>query len=262
MTVAIGLVCSDGVIVASDSMASSGNTARPICKVFAVPELGVVWTAAGAVFVIEEVEAVVLKEARENRVQAICRAPDLAGVRTALAPKITDKMKQCYGAALPFGINSSLSSTVPQHPFNSDFLLLGWSRDTPWFLEVSHDGQLNWHTSNGFAAVGSGGEFASVAQGLMKHYVEGRELSVDDGLLVAYRTIETTCEVSSHHVGLPVWLAVSTASGARVLERAEIDEIRDTVLGWKQLERETLAALRTPTVEDATDTVPVLPPDV
>lgn len=57
-------------------------------------------------------------------------------------------------------------------PMHSDFLVLGYANNTPYFLELSGDGQLNWHTAGKFAVVGSGGPFAEVANGLMAHYVE------------------------------------------------------------------------------------------
>lgn len=242
MTVALGLVCSDGVVVASDSMATDGATARPVCKVYAENDLQLVWTASGSVYVIEEVEAAIAKTAKEKAVQAICRAPDLAGIRSRLGDPITAAMQKCYGSALPFGLNQLVNQA--HHPFFSDFLLLGWSRSTPWFLEIAQDGQRNWHTTSGFATVGSGGAFASVAQGLMAHYLEGERVPVEDGLLVAYRAIATTCAVSSSHVGLPVWLAVATEGEARVLDRAEVDEVGAGVTGWKHLERDTLRTLR------------------
>ena len=56
MTIAVGLVCSDGVIIASDSMASSGNVAVHADKVYRLDHLPVVWSASGSVYVIEEVE--------------------------------------------------------------------------------------------------------------------------------------------------------------------------------------------------------------
>lgn len=242
MTVALGLVCSDGVVVASDSMATNGPTARPVCKVYAETDLKLVWTASGSVYVIEEVEAVISKTAKDRAVQAVCREPDLSGIRNRLGDPITAAMQKCYGSALPFGHTQQINQA--HHPFVSDFLLLGWSRSTPWFLEIAQDGQKNWHTTSGFATVGSGGAFASVAQGLMAHYLEGERVPVEDGLLVAYRAIATTCAVSSSHVGMPVWLAVATEDKARVLDRAEVDEVGAGVSGWKHLERDTLRTLR------------------
>jgi len=50
------------------------------------------------------------------------------------------------------------------HPFFSSFAFLGWSRSEPWFLEIAHDAQMNWHTEKLFAAVVSGGAFATVAR--------------------------------------------------------------------------------------------------
>ena len=190
----------------------------------------------------EEVEQAIHDAIKVPGVKPSCHAPDPKGIRTTLAPKVTEAMKKCYESALPFGLNQQINQQ--HHPFISDFLLLGWSQKTAGFLEIDQMGQMNWHTVPKFAAVGSGGEFATVAQALMRHHVEGREVTIDDGLLIAYRAIETTCGVSSSGVGLPVWLATSTDKGARVLDRAEIDKVETEVLGWKQLEIETLTAFR------------------
>lgn len=58
MTVAIGLLCSDGVLVASDSMGSSGRAAAPIVKVHAMESASTVWTYAGLLFMGQQVEEV------------------------------------------------------------------------------------------------------------------------------------------------------------------------------------------------------------
>jgi hypothetical protein len=133
---------------------------------------------------------------------------------------------------------------VVHSPFFSDFLFLGWATNGPWFLEIAHDGQMNWHTTARFAAIGSGGEFATVAQALMGHYQAGTSINVDDGVLIAHRAISTTCEVSSAFVGLPVWIATATSSSCRVLDTDEIDEIGERVEGWKQIELDSLLSLR------------------
>jgi len=99
---------------------------------------------------------------------------------------------------------------------------------------------MNWHTEKLFAAVGSGGAFATVARALMEHYTEGGPLPVDLGRQVAYRTIDTTCRVSASGVGLPVQLAVVDDNGARELSPDEVKQVGTEVAGWTQLERETL----------------------
>ena len=146
-------------------------------------------------------------------------------------------MTQCYGSALPFGANQQVNG---HHPFITDFLVTGYTQARPYLLEVANDGQVNWHTDEGFYAIGSGGAFAAVAQGLMKHYLDASPLPLQYGMQLAYRTIETACDVSSMFVRTPVQLAIVDKNGARVLDHDEIEQLKAEVLGWKQLERDAL----------------------
>lgn len=240
MTVAIGLVCSDGVLVAADSMASDPPTAHKVQKVFKLDCCPVVWTASGSIYVIEEVQQALAGIDRANEKTgeppAIFAKPDLPNLRAKLKNTITPKMRECYGSALsttPF----PPGSTAPS--FATTFLACGFANETPWLLEVAVDGQINWHTDFGFYAIGSGGPFATVARGLMAHYLD-TPLTLEQGKLVAYRAIETTCEVSPGGVGLPVRMAVVDKEGAKVLSDAEIEQIGYAVTRWKTLEVDTL----------------------
>ena len=241
MTVAIGVVCSDGVVVASDSMASAGPTARNVVKVHAVPQLGLVWTGAGSVYLMEEVETAMNELAKDNAVQAVCKEPSTAGIRKRIGAKLSAVYQSTYKGSL-----LSLGPQQVPHTMASDLLVAGWSRGTPWFFEFAHDGQQNWHTAAGFASVGSGGPFAEVAGALMSHYLERGPLSLDDGKLVAYRAIDTTCAVSSAAVGPPVCMALASTEDCSVLAPETLREIEVGVQRWKQLESETLEALRAP----------------
>jgi predicted proteasome-type protease len=145
-------------------------------------------------------------------------------------------MQACYQSALaslPFQ-----AGTMPAN-FATSFLVAGHANSTPWLLEFAQDGQVNWHTDFGFYAIGSGGPFARVAHGLMAHYMSA-PLSLQQDMKVAYRAIETTCEVSNSSVGLPVQIAVVDSQGPRVLDTAEVGEIGDLVARWKTLEADTL----------------------
>lgn len=245
MTVAIGLVCSDGVVVAADSMSSNEfQIAHQSQKVRAVSELQLVWTASGSVYVIEEVERAFQDLAAVAETTAVVketfRTPKLDSIRQNVSQYAHKSMKKAYDTAMPGVSPLQLRTGGPRHPWHSAFLVLGYADNTPYFLELSGDGQLNWHTVGKFAAVGSGGPFAEVANGLMAHYVEGRDLPVKLGLWVAYRTIETTCRVSSSSVGLPVQLAIADAEGARVLSSDEVDEVEAGVQGWLTIESSSL----------------------
>jgi proteasome beta subunit len=257
LTVAIGLVCANGVVVASDSMSTSGGVAQKGQKVQALSNLPVVWTASGSVYVIEDVAASLdaLDQRASNQAQLRWHfaSPNLPQVRTELSDSVRGAMQGCYTSGMPGYQMLTGPGGQQRHPFGSDFLLLGYAGDTPYFLEVAHDGQLNWHHEVGFYAVGSGGEFASVARALMAHYVEGEDLPVELGLQLAYRTIANTIDVSSQYVGFPVQLAVVDSDGARVLDEGDVELVKQGVQGWMKLESELLrkqAASEPPPLEE------------
>lgn len=241
MTVALSLVCSDGVLVASDSMASEGRLASTAVKVHSLAQRPIVWTASGSVFVIEEaanqLSNLETQLAQNPDVAAAFDRPDLPVIRQNVAGLLKQTMHQCYQSALPFGANQQVNGS---HPFITDFLVAGYTRETPYLLEIARDGQVNWHTDEGFYAIGSGGEFAAVAQGLMKHYLDAGPLPLKYGMQLAYRTIETACEVSSMFVRIPVQLAIVNKDGTKILNHGEIEQLKDEVAGWKQLESDTL----------------------
>jgi hypothetical protein len=225
-------------------MSTSGGIAKKGQKVNRLSNLPLVWTASGSVYVIEDV-AVKLKELDDEAgQQAVLRnafaKPDLDAIRGNLGRYVREAMAACYTAATPGQQMLQGAGGEQRHPFASDFLLLGYGDESPYFLEVSHDGQLNWHHEERFYAVGSGGEYASVAHALMAHYVEGEPLPVDLGLEVAYRTIATTIEVSSQWVGFPVQLAVADQNGARVLDGDEVEQVEHAVQSWIKVEADTL----------------------
>jgi 20S proteasome alpha/beta subunit len=236
MTVAIGLVCKDGVIVASDSMAStSTGNAMPSQKVNAFQHNPVIWTAAGSVYVKEEV-AVEFAAKLDSKPELVFTEPKIDLLRNKVKGVLQPTVLKCYKSALstsPFAPGQTSASMI------SAFLLLGYSDGTGWFLEMDHDGSLNWHHDRGFYAIGSGGPFAQVCHALMKHYMV-EDLSLEQGLRLAYRAIETTCSASSGYVGLPVQLAVADAAGARVLTSDEVNDVGTAVERWMELERDTL----------------------
>ncbi len=240
MTVAIGLVCKDGVLVASDSMASDPQTAHTVTKIFKLDTCPVVWTASGSVYVIEEVghalSGIDKPNAKTGGPPIAFAEPNLTALRSSLTAAIHRTMRACYESALastPF----PPGAIAPN--FQTSFLVAGYANSTTWLLEFAEDGQVNWHTKFGFYAIGSGGPFARVAHGLMAHYLSN-PLTVEQGARVAYRAIQTTCEVSPGGVGLPVQIAVVDGEGTRVLEETEISEIETAVERWKTLEAETL----------------------
>ena len=261
MTVAIGLVCKDGVLVAADSMGSDQSIARASRKVNTLEQAPAIWTASGSVYVMEEVTPELAKVARNpstGQPLGCLTSPDLPALRAQLKKAVHAGMKGAYQSALgssPFPAGGIAPSFV------TDFLMLGYANDQAWFLEFARDGQVNWHTESGYYAAGSGGPFASVALALMQHYIK-TDLTLEDGKLLAYRTIQTTIDVSSGGVGPPVQIAICDGSGAKVLQPDELRAISDSVERWKELEADSLTLLRTGQIlTTSSDELPLLQGD-
>lgn len=240
MTVAIGMVCCDGALVAADSMASDPMTAHPIQKVHALDGCPTVWTAAGSVYVVEEVEIKLdefTKAHTDSEPAPTCLCvPSAVMLRKRLKAAILPTMQTCYQGALcatPYP-----EGAIPKE-LEAQFLVLGWVNGKPMFLEFDEIGQVNSHLDTGFYAIGGVGPLAMVAQGLMAHYFR-EPMPVKHGQLVAYRTISAVCEIAQSGVGPPVRLAVVDADGARVLGDDELSEIETGVERWKALEADTL----------------------
>ncbi len=255
MTVALGLVCSDGVLVAADSMGSDGPIASVSQKVRTFGKIPGVWTASGSVYVMEEV-TLALTELEGDPTKpplSLYTTPLPDAIRTKLKSVVNPTMRKAYESALnvqPGDKGGALAIAFP-----TDFLFLGYANGTPWFLEHSHDGQVNDHSKRGFKSVGSGGPFAAVAQALMSHYLIS-EPTLAQGLMVAYRAIETTIEVSAAHVGPPIQIAVCGDSGARILTDDELDALKVQVARWKELERESLTLDAAEAAEEAVGDLP------
>ena len=249
MTVVIGMVCSDGVLIATDSQATSGNIAQPMTKARTIQGAATVWSSAGTLYVMEEVEAALAENVENhllndgnNKWKRMFSEPDLRLIRTEFADVVRQTMRSCYQAALP-GVMPPGVLAPGQHPFGTDFLFSGIGNDAKFLLEIASDGQLNWHTDRGFTAIGSGSDFATVAMELMKPYLEQGPLSLELGQIVAYRTIESTCDVSAGLVRGPVQMAVADSNGSQVLSEQELYDIEESVQRWKASERGLLQSL-------------------
>ncbi|MBO3086631.1 hypothetical protein [Cellulomonas fengjieae] len=220
-------------------MSSDAFTAMTAQKVRTFGRTPAIWTASGSVFVMEEVTntlETIDTSGSPTAPLASFTTPDLKAIREKLHSSINPVMGKAYQKAL-----GSVPFQPGAIPFQTDFLLLGYTNGTPWFLELAGDGQANWHTAQKFYSIGSGGPFAAVAKALMGHYIDD-DLTLEDGKLLAYGTIATTIEVSNAHVGFPVQIATCDENGARILDAAEIDEIKTAVDRWKVLESDILRA--------------------
>ena len=112
MTVAIGLVCNDGVLVASDSMASEAQTAHDVTKVFKLDCCPVVWTAAGSVYVIEEVKTALA-------------GIDIPNLKTGVTVECVEKTRDARGC-----LTTALREVTAEEDIGTNRLPLGRVADS------------------------------------------------------------------------------------------------------------------------------------
>lgn len=232
MTVAVALICSDGALLASDSMGTSGTLASNVTKIRSCPGLPLAWTWAGSSYLGQEAGRALSAWAASEE------APTLFELDIhSAAELIVERVRQATSTAL----QPLLAPSKPADAHDAEFLIASRTKDAAFVAHILPD--LSWElkSEDRLIAIGSGHKFAAVTQGLMRHYIEGG-LTLEQAKAVAYRAIQTVCEVSSFGVSMPVQMAVVSEKENRVLSPDDIDGIGLTVDRWKTLERETLQA--------------------
>lgn len=255
MTVAIGLLCSDGAVIASDSMASAGPRAGLGQKVFATPNLRIAWGVAGAFTTFPHIEKHMVDLDANAQADPALAAFFEGGPRddaiNQIAATVRNALLASYSSQVPHGLAAVAGNG---HPFAANTLAVGWCGDAPYMLVVNFDASVEvWQMHQRSAAIGSGGDFATVAHSLSGHFMEDAPIPVELGLQLAWRTIDATITVSTHGVGPPVQMAVVNAEGARVLTPQEAEDVGTAVSAWRQVERDTFLNLLNGPAPETTD---------
>ena len=243
MTIAIGLVCSDGVLVASDSMGSAGKTAQSRVKVYASPTAPTVWTYAGSQYMSQQIEACIEGSgAKDGR-----HLPDV------LVPQVEETLRSAYGRmVLPPGASErDLLGHAP------DVLILGWHDGVPSFRRIPSELASVSCDAERLVAVGTGREYASVVKAALAHYLD-ESVSLHLGKVLAFRVVQTVCDVSAYNVAMPVQMAVADTTGARILSSTEVAEVGILAERWVATERGSLERAFEAGAGEVADDLPAL----
>lgn len=233
MTVALGLVCSDGALLAADSMGMQGRLASSIVKVRVLGSAPAAWTFAGSGFIAQEVEEALASLDQEWAAETHRHwyTPDVQEIKRDLADRLRPVIKDSYQSiATPPGERGGNHAT--------EFMFTGWGNEGGYLIRLYADLAITTQVEP-LAAIGFGHEYAAVASALMSHHLQVQP-NLHQGKLLAHRTITTVCEVSAGGVGLPVQIATVGKDGACVLATSEVDAVSVAVDRWKELERESL----------------------
>ena len=223
MTVIIGLMCSDGGILASDSQATDLKAfiRVEVEKIFPLGS-NIVWGVSGPKGLQQ-----VLKESLDATVKKTWPEKTLSQIRTAIVDKVTGRQREALNQYVPVG---------GSQPPNAEALFCGFTADK-WLLEIAENGQQEHHSE--FCAVGSGKKTAYHCWATLKHYRPCEE-SMGLGKLIAFRIVHDVIETDAALVGFPIRMWTVGKDGVSQLLEPEIDALGELANAWKDEERLSL----------------------
>lgn len=231
MTVALSIMCADGVVIAADSQITDSDRGMsfPGQKLHYLGDHAA-WAGSGARGVLLDVE-----KALHTDAEKIIASDEVGHALQRVIVPILRHHYDCFIENVP--------GEARQGGPSAYLLAAGYSDDQPFIIEINPNGMVSRYEDIGFHAIGSGAPMAQQAGTLLSHF---RMINrpVDYGVLAAVRVIDALC-VTSPSVGLEVDIARITPEGARELDDDEVEAARKDVKGWVEAERKLIDGLLT-----------------
>ncbi|TFV60255.1 proteasome protein [Mycobacterium sp. PS03-16] len=230
MTVVIALRCADGIVLAADSQITepARGLTYPAQKLHGLGGHAA-WGGSGSRAVLFDLEQLF-----DAQPETIVEARD---VGRAMQQRVVPVLKHHYENFIEDVPGEQSSGSTPA----TYVLAAGYSNGAPFIVDIDPHGLIGHYEDIGFHAVGSGAPLAQQARALLANFRMDQR-PVDYGVVAALRVLDALDETSPT-VGGPMDLCRITPDGAHHLEPAEIDEVRDHVRRWQELERKALDGL-------------------
>lgn len=227
MTVIVGLMCSDGAILASDSQGTDieARVRYEVGSKIFVLGSHIVWGLSGAMGLAQ-----VLKGSLDEAVKRSWPQKTLSQIRITLVDKVTGRQREAVRQYVPLD---------DRPPPSAEFLCCGCTADQ-WLLEISERGDHQQHGE--FCAIGSGKTTAYHCWKNLQHYAPCQD-TVESGKVLVYRIVSEVIETDFVFVGFPVRIWTVTSDGAKSLPAAEIDALGKLVSAWKDEEKHSLKSV-------------------
>jgi hypothetical protein len=216
MTLIAALRCRDGLILGSDSQETRGakghRLARSTQKVYE-PRRGFLLAWAGPQDVAQ---AFIL---RLLRAKGLSPGGDRLEVKARLHAILAELRED---------------SSIEQRSDHIELLLAWWSRPEgkPVALHLFSGGAAEWVTTWAFGGMELGVESATFASGALR-YIDPVALALEQAKIVALKVLRDTIDTTVEGIGGPVQMGVVQKSGVRLLERADMRGLYDTVDLWE-----------------------------
>ncbi|MBB2992257.1 20S proteasome alpha/beta subunit [Mycolicibacterium iranicum] len=226
MTVVLALRCANGVVLASDSQITDPGRGLtyPAQKLHTLGRHAA-WGGSGSRAVLYDVEQVFTAQP-----DAVLEA---ANVGHAIQERVLPILKHHYANFIGDVPGQETGGTPATY-----VLAAGYVGDAPFIIDIDPNGLIGHHEETGFQAVGSGAAMAQQAHALLAHFGMS-ERDVDYGVVAALRVLDAL-DASSPSVGGPMDFCRITPEGAHHLSAEEVDEARQHVTRWVELERRAL----------------------
>ena len=246
MTLIVGLLTNEGIVLSSDSQATAQTTSQPTR--FATQKL---WLAGGvAAYGISgpTATAQLVREALDdhNDYDNLSRTRD---TRNMLFKRIGEGVltSQNQRAMAAVGNIDAAAAAV---------LFAGYAQSEPHLFEITHQGNCVNHSDPGYAAIGSGDIFTYHALASFSEF-NVKTMSIDKGIILACRIVDDAIKVAAYGLGWPIQLAVIKPDGtkgkAKILSEDEVKRVRDDVSFWKGSEADLFRQLDSPAPGSSND---------
>lgn len=232
MTIVVAVKCPDGVVLATDSQATTqmpGNIPMklPTKKIVRLGKYAVYGGTGG--------------QGAGQRIRTALEAHAAKMGNNRDAADIGEVIRRTVNP-IQHEVHKEWVQIASSQPEVWGGIFCGWAKDGPWIFEVDVSGPSQFQDP--FAATGSGHPLAHTALMSVAHFDVASQ-SLEAAKAIAYRAVENTCDAAAYGVGMPVQMAVVTKDG--VEELSEGDEahsnLSDLVDLWKAKEVETLGGL-------------------
>ena len=231
MTVVLAMRCADGLVLAADSQITDADRglSYPARKLHTLGDHAA-WGGSGARAVLTELEGMFDANPYRGR-----RRSD-AG--TPLQDAVLPVLRRHYANFIPEIPGQGRGRRDPGHVRAGRAATSG---DEPFIVDVDPHGLIGRYEVVGFHAVGSGAAMAQQAGALLAQY-RMTERGVDHGVLAAMRVLDAL-DRTSPSIGGPMNICRMTPAGAHHLDEKEIEQARERVRRWVDLEQRALDEL-------------------
>lgn len=233
MTLILGVICNDGIVVASDSQSTEGplgsmlrSVRFPTKKIWPLGD-SIIWGGSGDGGLTQRV-----KVCLDDLPQSELSKP-INNLRDILRTSVVETIRNL--------LQSGIFPQGSAQPYENVFLFCGHTSGESWILEVIWNGQDTLYSDRGFHAIGSGGFHAQMAHAMVAHYAM-TDRAIAEGQFIVYRVIDAAISTAAAGLDYPVQMSL-IQGGTKELATEELYGVRDFVGIWKELETETLQGL-------------------